>query len=65
MSMDMPNTTSAPPVGRIQVQTAAPDLGEMLLRLLEAREREIKARRQALEAEAREIGQLLATLRRR
>lgn len=64
MSMDMPNTTSAPPVGRIQVQ-APPDLGEMMLRLLEAREREIKARRQALEAEAREIGQLLAALRRR
>lgn len=62
--MDMPNTTSAPPVGRIQVQTP-PDLGEMMLRLLEAREREIKARRQALEAEAREIGQLLAALRRR
>lgn len=65
MSADMPNTTSAPPVGRILVHTAppAPLEAAILLRLLEAEERFIRAQRQALDARAREIGQLLAQLR--
>ncbi len=67
MSMDIPITTT--PAAPYSPPTAVPLAGDgaemraLLMRLLEAEEREIRTKRKALDERAREVGQLLAALR--
>ena len=67
MSMDIP--TTATPAAPYSPPTAVPlaadgaEMRALLMRLLEAEEREIRTKRQALDERAREVGQLLAALR--
>ncbi len=67
MSMDIPITTT--PAAPYSPPTAVPLAGDgvemraLLLRLLEAEERKIRTERKALDERAREIGQMLAALR--
>lgn len=68
MSMDMTQTTSAPQVGRVHIQADPAESTDvsaraLLQRLLEAQERLIRAQRAALDAYAREVGQLATVLR--
>lgn len=49
MSMDMPNTTSAPPVGRIQVKPGAAEIPPALRELLELERRQLVARLKLVE----------------
>lgn len=64
--MDMSQTASLP-AGRVHVAPGPDPLDvsarALLLRVLEMEERQIREQRRALEARAREIGQLLAMLR--
>ena len=67
MSMDMPTTATpaapySPPTA-VLLDTNGAEMRALLLRLLEGEERDIKAKRKALDERAREIGQLLAALR--
>lgn len=66
--MDMTQTNSAPPVGRVHIQAGPADPVDvsaraLLLRFLEAQERLNRAQRAAQDAYARELGQILAVLR--
>ena len=67
MSMDIPITTTpaapySPPTA-VPLDAGGTDMRALLLRLLEAEERKIRTERKALDERAREIGQMLAALR--
>lgn len=67
MSMDIPITTTpaAPysPPAAVPLDAGGVEMRALLMRLLEAEEREIRTKRKALDERAREVGQLLAALR--